>query len=206
MVLTIKPHHFDLLQELINIGVGKAACMLNKMVKIHIELQVPQLEFYRMGELMEHEEFKRINAMSAVILGFSGPFAGTSALMFPPDSASSLVSIIIGQQDMQADMDSMRIGTLQEVGNIVLNGVMGSIANILQEPLDYSTLDYCEGALPSVLPEYDLENDTLLLARTHFTLEKHSICGDILIIFQVGSFDSLISAMDRCFPEGASMS
>ncbi len=206
MVFPIKPYHFDLLQELINIGVGKAACMLNKMVKVHIELQVPRLEFYQLGVLMEDDEFKKIHSLSAVILGFNGTFAGTSALMFPPDSASNLVSIVIGQQDMQADMDSMRIGTLQEVGNIVLNGVIGSIANILQEPLDYSTLDYCEGAFNTILPEYDLENDTILLARTQFTLEEHSICGDILIVFQVGSFDSLIEALDRCFPEGASLS
>ena len=30
-----------------------------------------------------------------------------------------------------ADLDSLRSGTLSEVGNIVINGVMGSIGNIL---------------------------------------------------------------------------
>lgn len=202
----LKPHHFDLLQELINIGVGKAASMLNKMVNTHIELQVPQISFFRLGELIENNELSKISGLSAVVLGFNGPFTGTSALLFPPDSASKLVSIIVGQQDIQADMDSMRIGTLQEVGNIVLNAVMGSIANILKEPLEYSTLDYSEGPLQAILPGYDLVSDMVLLAHTHFKLEEHSISGDILILFQVGSFDALIKAIDRMFPEGAEMS
>lgn len=202
MLFDIKPEQFDILQEIINIGVGKAASMLNKMVNIHIELQVPQILFYRLGDLMENDEFNRINEMSAIILNFKGIFTGTSALLFPQDSASNLVSIIVGQQEMQADMDSMRIGTLQEVGNIVLNGVMGSIANILKEPLEYSTLDYCEGAMQCFMPENRHAENTILMARTQFTLEKHSICGDILIVFQVGSFDSLIKAIDRLVPEG----
>ncbi len=206
MEFNIKPQHFDILQELINIGVGKAAFMLNKMVKIHIELQVPQIHFYKLADLMENDDFQRISGMSGVILDFKGAFSGTSALLFPPESASSLVSIIVGQQKMQVDMDSMRIGTLQEVGNIVLNGVMGSIANILQEPLEYSTLDYCEGAMKCILPKHDLSDSTILMARTHFTLEKQSICGDILIIFRIGSFNSLIEAVDRLMPEDADLS
>lgn len=206
MQFSIKPLQFDLLQEIINIGIGKAASMLNKMVKIHIELQVPQIQFYRLGDLMEDDEFKRFNGMSAVILSFDGNFSGTSVLLFPPDSASNLVSIIVGQGEMQVDMDSMRIGTLQEVGNILLNGVMGSMANMLHEPLEYSTLDYCEGSIKCFLPNYGSADNTIILARTKFTLEEKSICGDILIIFQVGSFNSLIKAIDSLLPEGIATS
>ncbi len=44
----------------------------------------------------------------------------------------------------QLDMDALRAGTFCEVGNIVLNGVMGSISNMLNFDFDYSVPEYLE--------------------------------------------------------------
>ncbi len=201
--MNLTPYQLDILQELINIGVGKAASMLNRMVDTHIQLEVPQLQVLTSSELLNHYESMESSTFTAVKLAFSGDFSGTSALVFPPDSAAKLVSIIIGQEELPLDMDSLRIGTLQEVGNIVLNGVMGSLGNILQEHIIYSPLDFYEGDFASFLRFNEHPgNLTVLLAHTHFTLEKHSIGGDIIIIFQLGTFDCLLKAIDRISPQG----
>ncbi len=199
--MELTAYQLDVLQELINIGVGRAASMLNRMVDTHIQLQVPQLQVLAANDLIEYYKAKESTTFAAVKLSFSGDFSGSSALVFPPDSAAKLVSIIIGQDDLPLDMDSLRIGTLQEVGNIVLNGVMGSLGNILQEHIIYSPLDYFEGDFATFLhADGDSPNLTVLLARTHFTLEQHSIGGDIIILFQLGTFDCLLRAIDRLLP------
>ena len=198
--MELTAYQLDVLQELINIGVGKAAGMLNRMVDTHITLQVPELRLLTAEDLVAHYASRKHDAFAAVKLSFSGEFSGTSALLFPPDSAAKLVSVIIGQEELPLDMDSLRIGTLQEVGNIVLNGVMGSLGNILQEHILYAPLDYFEGDFASFLHDADGETSTVLLARTSFNLEAHSIGGDIIILFQLGSFASLIQALDRIAP------
>lgn len=200
--MQLSAYQLDVLQELINIGVGRAASMLNRMVDTHIQLQVPQLQVLAAKDLIEHYKAKESTTFAAVKLSFSGDFSGSSALVFPPDSAAKLVSIIIGQEELPLDMDSLRIGTLQEVGNIVLNGVMGSLGNILQEHILYSPLDYFEGDFATFLHTgVDTPNLMVLLAHTHFTLEEHSIGGDIIILFQLGTFDCLLRAIDRIAPD-----
>jgi chemotaxis protein CheC len=133
----------DILQELINIGVGRAAGMLNRMVSTHIQLQVPELVVLSVGELISRYGTRKQEIFSAVQLTFSGNFSGVSALLFPPDSACRLVNIILGNSVLGSEAsESMRAETLQEVGNIVLNGVMGSIGNILKENIVFSSPDY----------------------------------------------------------------
>lgn len=197
----LSPYQLDVLQELINIGVGKAASMINRMTATHVRLQVPELTVLSLEDLVAHYHDRDTDTFAAVKLAFTGYFSGASALLFPPDSAAKLVSIIIGQEELPLDMDSLRIGTLQEVGNIVLNGVMGSLGNILQEHLMYSSLDYYEGDVLSLLQGDKSAPSTVLLARTSFDLEQHSIGGDIIIVFQLGSFDSLVKAIDRIAPQ-----
>lgn len=183
----------DILQELINIGVGRAAGMLNQMVRAHIQLQVPVLKVVTPDEVTNLYALRSSSVFSAVQLSFTGEFAGVSALIFPPESASKLVSVVLGQEDgLAADAD-MRSGTLQEIGNIVLNGVMGSIANILNEPLRYSPPDYIEAGITNIIGR---RSGMVLVARTQFSMKDHCIEGEVLIIFSLSSFDSLLTAID----------
>jgi chemotaxis protein CheC len=195
--MQLTPIQIDILQELINIGVGRAASMLNRMVATHIRLHVPEVRVLNTQELLDLYQAQGAEQFAAVSLTFSGKFSGRGALVFPPDSAAKLVSIIVGQEALSMDMDSLRIGTLQEVGNIVLNGVMGSIANILNEHIAYSPLDYYEGRLPSLVKMDCDPSSTVLLARARFDLEQLSISGDVIILFHLGTFDVLLQAIDQ---------
>ena len=100
--------------------------MLNQMVNTHIQLQVPVLRVLSQSELTALYTTRPSTVFSAVQLSFSGEFAGVSALIFPPESASKLVSVVLGREAVPEN-DQMRAGTLQEVGNIVLNGVMAHL-------------------------------------------------------------------------------
>lgn len=192
--MPLNSFQLDILQELINIGVGRAAGMLNQMVNTHIQLQVPELRVLNQAELPALYAERPDSVFSAVQLGFSGEFAGISALIFPPESASKLVAVVLGRDDKLPNDAAMRQGTLQEIGNIVLNGVMGSIANILREPLRYSPPDFVEADISSIVgPGAGM----ILLARTRFSIKDHLIEGEVLIIFSLSSFDSLLAAIDN---------
>jgi len=196
MKLTVE--QIDALKELINIGVGKAASVLSEMVRCHIRLQVPFIKILLPAELKsEMEELGRYR-VAAVRLGFKGPFSGSAALVFPPDSASKLVAVLTGEESGTHDLDSVRVGTLSEVGNIVINGVMGSISNVLKQSINYSLPNYIEDNIDNLLTlgKHD-PNATVLLARTRFTIEQLYIEGDIILIFEVGSFDSLLAAISK---------
>ncbi len=188
----------DALKELINIGVGKAAGVLSDMIECHISLQVPFIKVLSRGTLKDEMGSFSSDRLAAVKLGFKGSFTGTAALVFPPDSASKLVSVLVSEEGEPADLDAVRVGTLSEVGNIVINGVMGSISNVLKQHINYSLPTYLEDNIENLLISDDEFSDvTVLMAHTHFSIEKFYIEGDIILIFEAGSFGSLISAIDR---------
>jgi chemotaxis protein CheC len=195
----IEPFQMDILKEMINIGVGRAAGILNEMTKFRVILQVPFIKVLSPSLLKkEIEEFDR-NMIAAVRLGFKGPFSGCAALVFPPDSASKLVSVLTGEEPGTPDLDSVRVGTLSEVGNIVLNGVMGSIGNILKQHISYSLPTYIEDTIENLLTvdsNINPPSNTILLVRIRFTIQQLEIEGDIILFFEVGSFTALLSAID----------
>lgn len=187
----------DVLRELINIGIGRAAGMLNEMLDAHVTLQVPVVRVFLQKDLERKVGEVSKNILSAVRMGFRGPLKGNAFLLFPPESASNLVSVLTGEDPVEDDMDSIRIGTLTEVGNILINCVMGSISNVVERQLNYSVPNYFEDSLSNMLTRYD-ENSpdvTIILASMHFIIEQHFINGDIMLFFELGSFDVLIDCL-----------
>jgi chemotaxis protein CheC len=190
-------YQIDALKELINISVGRAAGTLNQMIDSHVHLQVPEVRILSPAEMQEHTvaEFDR-EKLAAVQLTFKGSFSGTASLVFPPDSAAKLVDVLTGEEPGAIDLDAIRIGALTEVGNIILNGVMGSISNVLEQHLKYTIPTYVEDRIEHLLALDDIASTVgIVLARTRFTVAQLSIEGDILLLFEVGSLEMLLVAI-----------
>ena len=93
-------------------------------------------------------------------------------------------------------MDSLQEATLTEIGNIVLNGVMGSLANILQNQITYSVPFYQETSLQTLLQPLPSDSSGLVLwAQTHFTIEEYAITGDIMLMLGITDMGLLINAL-----------
>lgn len=194
-------NQIDALQELVNIGVGRAAGILNEMICSPIRLNIPSLQVLTLSELQPELEAEFDDQLLACIrMSFGGGFSGTSELIFSQESASTLVTVLIGEAPSTSELDSVKIGTLLEVGNIVLNGVMGSLSNALTQRLEYSLPTYVEGQLNQLLFRQQLEVDAcVLLAKTRFQIEKLQIFGDIILFFKASSFESLLNAIYETF-------
>jgi chemotaxis protein CheC len=188
----------DALQELINIGVGRASGVLNTMTHSYVRLQVPFVEVLSSHELGKKAQRLGKSALSTVQLAFRGPFVGVASLVFPTESAAKLVNILTDDATAPTDLDSIRIGTLTEIGNIVLNGVMGVIGNELNLHIQYSVPTYTENPVENLLSPNDPDfGAAVVWAQTRFTIEDHQIDGDVILLFEVDSFGTLLAAINR---------
>ncbi len=195
--MNLVPRHLDALSELMNIGVGRAAGMLNEMLGSPIELVVPTVKVLRISQLADELGQSDADSFAFVRLPFQGSIQGTAALVFPPDSAAHLVAALTGEEPGTPDLDSVRAGTLSEVGNIVINGVMGSLGNLLRLPLTYDLPTYLEGSPEHLLGHPLAQADpAMLLAHTRFAVRDLEIQGTIILVFEVQSFDALLDAVD----------
>jgi chemotaxis protein CheC len=195
----ITPLQLDTFREIVNIGVGRAAASLNDMLDSPIVLEVPEVT------MIAYEDLQKVagaqsESFSCVQLGFKGPFSGIAALVFPPSSAVKLVAAMTAEEPDDYGLDGVMAGTLNEVGNIVINCVIGTIGNILDRPFDFSLPNYLHGALRDILQVgAGSVLHTVLLVKTHFIVHEKHIDGNIFIVFEASSFDALLAAIDQLY-------
>jgi len=197
--MTLSIAHQDVLAELLNIGVGKAASVLNEMIDSHVALSVPSIKIITQDALFNEFRVTEDKRLAAVCLEFSGGFEGATSLIFTTPCAMKLVEALTGETLADDDpMDSVRTGTLVEVGNILINGVMGSIANILDTNIEYQVPNFLEGTIHDLIQcPKNITNAQIILAKTTLEVEKFKVQGDILLYLEVITLSKLISSLQN---------
>ena len=207
--MNVSAEEIDALRELINIGVGRAAGALNDMVGAHVELRVPSVRLVSPADIKEATTWVNEQELATVRMGFSGEIQGTTELVFPADSASKLVALLTGEELGTPDLDSLRAGALTEVGNILLNAVMGSITNVLERHISYELPTYSEETPEDLVEAVRSQAEaTVLLAQTHFlvrqshsSVEQEKIEGEVTLLFGMGSFEVLLERIHQIHKE-----
>lgn len=193
------PPHFqlDALREMVNTGLGRAASSLNMMLDSPIELDIPSIALFRPNDLEDCRTKLGDSLLSCVQIGFNGPFAGTALLAFPPPSAAKLVAALAGDPTPPSALNAVTAETLNEVGNILINCIIGTIGNILDRPFEFSLPNHLEGRLEELLrPKPPLPGLTILLVLTRFQTRQLNIEGNIFLLFELAAIEALLSSLD----------
>jgi PAS domain S-box-containing protein len=129
----------DAITELANIGVSRAASSLRKMVGQQVLLSVPSVDILSRRAAAALISEREHDNLIAVQQSFSGAFDGRALLIFPQTNSRHLLRAIIGDDEIGAnDAAEMEQEALAETGNIILNGCLGTIANMLRNSLALS--------------------------------------------------------------------
>lgn len=183
----------DALTELVNIGVSRAAASLRKMVNKHVILSVPSVEIVTRKSAASLIGQRESEKLVAIQQQFEGPFSGRALLIFPESNGLSLVRAILGDEMGEADLADMEEEALAETGNVILNGCLGSMGNMLQHTLKMSLPHVRRGdsnLLFEVLPGATEEGYVLFL-YINFSVKEHDIRGYIAMIMDLPSMERL---------------
>lgn len=198
--MEMHPDNLDALCELINIGVGHAAKSLNEVLRSHIVLSNPDIQFSTLQNIKNILGIGDDTTLSCVSLSFHGIFEGTSVLVFPPEEALNLVTLALQEDACSEEIDAMQASTLQEIGNIVINSIMGRLSNILHESLTFDLPVYLQSTLENVIhPNVIRSEPAILVVKTCFHVQRRNIEGRILLLFEVESFDKLLGMVGKLY-------
>ncbi len=189
----------DALIELLNVGLGHAANVLSKMINSTIHLRVPSI--YLLSKDQSDNLISQSNQdnLSSVQLDFNGDYSGMVGMLFPTESANALVNQLIDQDSQTDEIDEMKIGALTELGNIILNAVMGSISNVIKSELSFSIPKYTKFNLKSLINQTIHSNVSALFAEAQFDIQSIQINGNLILIFELQSFDKLLKQINSLY-------
>jgi chemotaxis protein CheC len=194
----------DALTELVNMGVGRAANALNELTESHSILKVPSLEIFRFDEIDKLDQRFGMDPVAAVLQNFHGSYKGRAALIFPTESALNLVTGVTGEEPEADDLDAIQSGTLAEIGNIVINALIGTIGNILGNRLEFDLSEYFQDTVANLLKDStsaDISESFILISEVHFIIEKLDISGHIILTFDIDSLEALFLLINQAFDE-----
>lgn len=195
--MNLTQRQFDFLTEIINIGIGRSANVLNKIVKNRVILRVPKIQLIKIDDLLKYIDPDSSKEMSLVSMGFKGDLLGSVALIFTSSNAVKMVDLITDKNYDQLEMDQLRSSTLNEVGNIVLNSLIGTLGNLLKTRFRYSIPQFRECKSSEILIGTQNTSLYLIYAETHFTIKNNNIEGSFMLFFELGSLDSFIEKLDK---------
>ena len=183
----------DALTELVNIGVSRSAVSLRKMVGEQVILSVPSLELMTRAAAAKLIREKENEHLVAVCQDFEGAFSGRAPLIFPEDSSLALVHAVAGGPLVGDDVHLMEEEALAETGNIVLNGCLASMANMLQRRLTLSLPRVVRGNGGSLFeaPESGGEARVVLFLYINFAINDRNVRGYIAMLMDLPSIEIL---------------
>ena len=193
----------DTLGEIFNLGVGHAAKVLSEMTDKWIDLNVPAVHVLDSTEVKK-KLLKKGEDTVSIEMDFSGAVSGASVLMFDRNSAIKLASLLLEEEIDKNAPDGEWSETTSEVGNIVVNSVIGALANSIEEELDYSPPIYSNSQPAQIVDKtHEGEDGLVIVAEAELKIKESSIFAEVLIVFALGSFKELKIKIDELYLESA---
>ena len=197
---------YDILNELFNISVGKAASMLSDIVDKKIVLNVPSLKILDLDNNETSLNDTLPDEMNGTLMvssiKFSEQLTGKANLIFPADKMKTFIRLCMDEQAVDklgdAAFTDLDFDIVKEIGNIVLNCIIGEIGNYLNIHLDYT--------LPEVKVykridfDKDIDNKTyksIMILYINFTVDEAQIEGAILVDLTMKSIRDLNALLDQ---------
>ncbi len=182
----------DALVEIFNIGVGHAAAAMSNIVNEEVTMSVPSIRFVNRAEaaqMLVNNEPRRICGISQY---YSGAFSTEAILMFPEDKSLEIVRLMVGELVPLKELTEMEQEAMSEIGNIILNSCVGTLANIFGQELQGSLPAYHVGTSEDILGAAGEQADAVvLMLHIDFILEKHQIHGYVAFILDVSALHDL---------------
>jgi chemotaxis protein CheC len=183
----------DALSELVNIGVSRAAASLRTMIGQEILLSVPSVQVVTRSQAAQIIGDRDRENLVAVHQAFDGDISGRALLIFPETNSLELVRAVTGGELPLEDIIELEQEALAETGNIILNGCLATIANLLQRNLKMSLPEIVRGAGADLfnMTGVSAEEDVALLLYIDFAVKQRDIRGYIAMLMDLPALISL---------------
>ena len=198
---------YDILKELFNISVGQAASMLSEVVNKTILLDVPNIEI-----LDSNKELSKLQAhLPAVLDGtlmvssitFKEQLTGEANLIFPAEKMKTFISLCLDQAEQETQYSNMNFTDIdfdivKEIGNIILNAIVGGLSNHLNIQLQYTLPEV------QVFDRIDFQQDIknkdypyFLMLYITFGIDNTEIEGAVIVNLTLHSLKELMAIVTK---------
>lgn len=194
----------DALTEAFNLSLGEAAATFSAIVREEIELSVPTIEILSRDGLTQRLESSQPAGASERLCRINQHFNAASGfqtdalLLFPEHGSLEIVRRMLGDDTSIEHITELEQDALAEIGNIIINSCMSSLANLFGTEMSGS-LPRVQSRTARTLLDDKAATDVILVARIGMTMAAHNLSGFVLFIMDVPSIEHFMDQVSRLF-------
>lgn len=169
----------------ISSALAMAIAYLSELIACEIEFTEPENEAFpplllqnKLAWMLGDQE------LSVAQLDFYGNFSGSAQILLSTEAADALVLNFIEEDCSPEEFTQSKADILAEIGNVAINGAIGTLSNAFNYEVRYATPKYRECLTTEIFNLLDLSyNSTIVLSRSHFQIKDLEIQGNFLLFF-----------------------
>ncbi|NRA40237.1 MAG: hypothetical protein HRU15_18980 [Planctomycetes bacterium] len=177
------------LTELLNIGICKAASSLNEMINDHVQLEAISVHidhdsgFHDAVEDKQSTEGTEGNVIVVISQLYNGSLSGMSQLALTIRSANILCMLMMDDPIPETDIflpTHERESAMVELGNILINTIIGSLVNSLSATVSFALPQYQEITKEMFSQQEYSDADVKLITSMNFNLKSFTVQGQLI--------------------------
>jgi chemotaxis protein CheC len=186
----------DALQEITNVGMGKAGASLAHLLKTFVTLSVPRIQLVSVEEFITvlRDADHIANATPLVRQAFQSDISGEAVVFFGPDGRSELRELM-GYDDPATGLEHEM---LSDVANLLVGACVRSIFEQLGRSLSFSAPTFVDASTWLDLPERvkTAHWEVALLLHVHFRLETGGFVAQLAMLLPDNAITRMTIALD----------
>ncbi|MBQ0719342.1 MAG: hypothetical protein KBT88_13305 [Gammaproteobacteria bacterium] len=187
----------EILQEVINIGMGQAGASLAKLLDVFVNLSVPRVSWVngddfvtQVAKLVEGQG----DSWAGVRQAFYNQLEGEAFAIYGANGCQQLAGLM-GYEDENEDGAEEEL--LLDVTNILVGACLVGVANQISKKLDFAAPTVVGVGKPihELLYSRDREWDQCLLIEVNFCLEEGDFSCHLVMLMSEASIEQLRSGL-----------
>lgn len=197
------PGMLDVLRELVNIGVGRAARAIAEISGREVILRVISIELLDFSDTRQFADLRgQINLR--VSQAFGGGLEGCGFFALNRNGAVRLAQLMLGKANEDVAFDELDQGALLELGNIVIGSAVGMLASELEAEVRYELPQLQLRGIKEVSDLFadvaQLEEVPALVMRASLSLRGDMVNGYLVLFFPGTGLRALTERLARLAP------
>jgi chemotaxis protein CheC len=196
---TLSELHFDALGEIINIGTSRAAQGLSAVIGESVQSSVPNVNLVELENASIETLLLNAEKFGVVTQEFTGALNAEVMLLFAEENVLRIVRNMMGSE---IDIDVVREfenEAMCELGNIMINACLSSMADMLHIPIESSLPHYAVKSNIEVAAYVkNIKNqDFVLASHVDLSIEQRPTEGKLFFLMNTASLNNVTNEIDR---------
>jgi len=177
----------DIIKEILNIGLARAADSFAAIAKDKVLLRVPDIELVEVKDLLQLVA-RYENEHTIIQSDIRGEFNGSTLMLFSDDHIARLSEICLSMLDVhKGELSVMQESLLLEISNIITGALVTQLANILKADIYGSPpklpKTHIADSLKDILVQHPLFQPLVFTVVTQFTHSFKHVDLPLLLFF-----------------------